>query len=371
MNSADHAATNADPPPPPLRLRSFNLIPATPTRWLIRGWLPREGITVLIGDEGIGKSLWWVHVAAAITTGSALPELGMDARESGAVVVVLTEDTAGEVSSRLTVAGADMAHVHLLTVGEAEDSPTFPDRTAELLDLLRAEAVTAALVVVDVWLDTVQGSVSVKDAQQSATALAPWRAIAMDLDAAVLLIGHTNRMATGSTRDKTGATSTLRKKARSYLFAMRPVDGEGAERRDRLYIGPDKTSSGTHGAAVDYRIAISQVREPTPEDSGTAARLESHGRLPRPIADYLRERHDTESGGPGDRRRGQAAEWLREYMADPDRSAGYPVGSLKRAAADAGFSARTIERAMAECGESSRAAGNVWLFRLREGGEPT
>lgn len=85
--------------------RAGDLKPAAQPRWLARNRMPRRSVSLLIGDEGIGKSLWWVLVVAAVTTGKAVPEMGIPAREPDDVILVLTEDTWSEdVLPRLLVA---------------------------------------------------------------------------------------------------------------------------------------------------------------------------------------------------------------------------------------------------------------------------
>ncbi|MET4432079.1 hypothetical protein ABIA65_005398 [Mycolicibacterium sp. 624] len=59
-------------------------------RWLAKNRLPRGAVSLLVGDEGLGKSLFWVYLAAAITTGKPLLEFGVPARDPGHVFVVVT-----------------------------------------------------------------------------------------------------------------------------------------------------------------------------------------------------------------------------------------------------------------------------------------
>ena len=49
---------------------------ASQPRWLARNRLPRAAVSLLVGEEGIGKSLMWVWLASAISTGKPLPEFG-------------------------------------------------------------------------------------------------------------------------------------------------------------------------------------------------------------------------------------------------------------------------------------------------------
>ena len=68
------------PEPLPRLWRATDLKPAAQPRHLAKGRLIRAAINLLVGDEGIGKSLLWVWIVAAITTGRALPEFGIPAR---------------------------------------------------------------------------------------------------------------------------------------------------------------------------------------------------------------------------------------------------------------------------------------------------
>src|ERR1700693_6248520 len=51
-----------------------DLEPVQQPRWLAKGRVPRGEPCLLIGDEGVGKSLFWIWLAAHITTGNAFPE---------------------------------------------------------------------------------------------------------------------------------------------------------------------------------------------------------------------------------------------------------------------------------------------------------
>ena len=82
-------------------------------------------------------------------------------------------------------------------------------------------------------------ALNVRDAQQARLALHPWKDIATETDAAIWLLGHSNRLSTGSVRDRYGATYVLRQKARMTIWAMQDErrhparrSGESQRRRD-------------------------------------------------------------------------------------------------------------------------------------------
>lgn len=195
--------------------RPGELKPAAQPRWLAKDRLPFAAITLLVGEEGIGKSLLWVLIVAAVTTGRALPWFGIPARQPGLVIIVCTEDDwQTVVLPRLIVAGADLTMIRVFcTEDDGSGSPIFPRD----LSLIREADPKPALVVVDCWLDTVPAGLSVRDPQQARLALHAWKDAATITDAAMLLLCHTNRVATPNARDRYGATGELRKKARMTL----------------------------------------------------------------------------------------------------------------------------------------------------------
>jgi hypothetical protein len=116
------------------------------------------------------------------------------------------------------------------------------------LDLIRVADPMPAAVVVDCWLDSVPPDLPVRDPQQACrAALHPWKDVVTVTDAAVLLPGHTNRVASASARDLCGATGELRKKARmtlahrcEVLLAQPPANTVGA-RSDWSALGAQST----------------------------------------------------------------------------------------------------------------------------------
>jgi hypothetical protein len=299
-------------------------------KFLAKNRIPLGAATILCGDEGIGKSLFWVLVVAAVTTGRAMPALGIPARDPADVILVLTEDDWAEtVLPRLTVAGADMDRISVICADDdGTGSPTFPDDMGLILDADPAPA----LIVIDAWLDTVPSNLMVRDAQQSRAALHPWKEAAAKTGAAVLLLTHSNRVATSNMRDKYGATAALRQKARMTLYALAdPDDGT-------LIIGPDKANGApTRTNASRFRILAEQYFNPTPDHDGTVPSLQFVGET-KPIKEHLLDLFATEQRKP--RQGTEAEQWLAEYLAD-----GPHLATEVEKAAAGGFSAAQLRRA--------------------------
>lgn len=325
---------------------ALDLKQAEQPRWLAKGRLPRAAISLLVGDEGIGKSLLWVWIVAAITRGHALSEFGIPGRDPARVIVVATEDDwSTTVRPRLEVAGADLSMISVIcTEDDGSGAPTFPADMHLILDADPAPA----LVVVDAWLDTVPSGLSVKDPQQARRALHPWREAATRTDAAVLLLTHTNRVDSGNARDKYGATGELRKKARLTLFAQQDEDGN-------LTVGPEKANTTAPVAASVFTIDGIQHFDATDEHDGTVPLLRYVGDSDRTAREHIVDNHagdDRESNRDVD-------DWLRAYLA-PARQKATEVFT----AADAnGFSKDQVKRAKKRIGAQAVKDG-VWWWQL-------
>lgn len=313
--------------------RATDLRPATQARWLAKGRLPLAAISLLVGDEGIGKSLLWVWIVAAITTGKPLPEFGIPEGNPEHVILVCTEDDwSTTVRPRLEVAGADLTKVQVIcTEDDGSGAPTFP---RDLYLISQAEP-TPVLVVVDAWLDTVPPGLSVRDPQQARQALHPWKEVATATDAAVLLLCHTNRVASASARDRYGATGELRKKARMTLYAQADDDG-------RLVVGPEKMNTAAPIPASRFAITSIQHFPPSEDSDGTVPLLAYAGDSERTAREHIADAYETEHG-TDTQDRADAERWLRDYLTQEGPRA--RSAETKREAAKAGLSEKVIRRA--------------------------
>ncbi len=323
-------------------------------KFLASNHIPFGAVTILCGDEGIGKSLFWVLIVAAVTTGKPVAELGIPEREPADVILVLTEDDWQTcVLPRLMVAGADLDRIEVIcTDDDGTGSPIFPDN----MDLIIDADPKPALVVVDAWLDTVPAKLQIKDAQQSRLGLHPWREAAGKTGAAVLLLTHSNRLATASIRDKYGATASLRQKARMTLYALQdPQDGT-------LIVGPDKANNAPmRTKASRFRILAEVYFNPSADHDGTVPSLQYAGSTGKSIKQHLAELADAEQRKT--RRRGAAETWLIGFLADGPRKSTDVLAEGARAEGE--FSRDQLRRAKDKVGRSFKdTGGDCWWWEL-------
>ncbi|QXC42199.1 MULTISPECIES: AAA family ATPase [Rhodococcus] len=268
--------------------------------WIANGRVPKGCTTILIGDEGIGKSLFWVWLVAKVTKGEAVPLFGIPARSPMNVAIVATEDDwATVVAPRLIVAGVDMKRVYVISSYEdGAGSPTFPDN----MNLIPEDV---GMIVVDAWLDTVSESVSVKDPQQARTAIRPWTEFGTRTGITPLLLTHTNRVSSGSARDKYGSSGELRKIARMTLFAQ--VDDDGT-----FTVGPEKHNTTAPIKASVFRIEVVPYFPPTEENNGgTIGRLVLVGDSEHTAREQITASHETSAGGTKSQ---TCKKWLSDFM---------------------------------------------------------
>lgn len=313
-----------------------DMVKPRPIQWLAHNRIPRGAVTVLVGDEGIGKSLLWVWLAARITTGRPAPEFGVPAGAPGHVVLFLAENGLADMDRpRMEAAGVDPEYVHVYCV-EADGSGTPPLDLFAVADILAADF-TPALIVADPWLDMVPSNLSVKDGQQAKRALRPWRELAVKTNAGVLLVCHTNRTDSANARDKYGATAELRKTARMTLFAQ--VDDE----TEHLTIGPEKSNVAARGIpASQFTITAESMRGFT---DGVPV-LTFAGESAKTATDIIADKWEASRPDADDRTDVQV--WLETYLTDHGPTLRKDV--LKAGKAEGFTVSKTLSRALKALG---------------------
>lgn len=322
--------------------------------WLARQRLPRSAVTILVGDEGIRKSLLWVWIVAAVTTGKPLDEFGIPERDPEDVFLVVTEDEwSFTVRPRLEVAGADLSRISVICAEkDGSGSPVFPRDMV----LITTAPTKPSLIVVDAFLDTVPGNLQMKDPQQARQALHPWKEVATRTGAAIMLLTHTNRVDSAKARDKYGITGELRKKARMTLFAQQDDDGF-------LVVGPEK--SNIVGKVLASKFTIQPVKkfEPTIDHDGTVPLLSWVGESSLTASDHIEETYSSQHGEDANDR-SAAADWLEDYLTEQGGSAASK--DVKKKAKAEGISDRSIKRAAKTLGVKVTSEGfprtTVWTL---------
>lgn len=200
-----------------------NLKNARPPRWAWDRWVPLGYLSLILGTEGVGKGTLASWAIAAWTRGELFGHLiGTPAT----VAVLGDEDSFDHVwVPRLHAAGADLDRVVQLEKPDA-GFITLADDQARLAEAVKAHDVR--VLYMDALLDNLGVKVDDYRAKEVRSALQPGRALARELDIAVIGSLHPNKRG-GSFRELVAGSSAFNAVSRSSLLLADDPDNEGGK----------------------------------------------------------------------------------------------------------------------------------------------
>ena len=225
-----------------LQIRKMSEVELQEINWLWYPYIARGKITMIQGDPGEGKTTLALRLAAACSTGQALP--GMTITEPVNVIYQTAEDGLGDtIKPRLMEAGADEDRV--LNIVEDTFSLTLLDERIEA-----AIVQTGAKLMI---LDPVQGYVGEKvdmnRANEIRSVMKNVAAVAERTGCAIVLVGHLNK-ATGTNSAYRGLGSIdFRAAARSVLLV-----GRMKKEPNVRVIVHDKSSLAPEGKSIAFSL---------------------------------------------------------------------------------------------------------------------
>ncbi len=329
--------------------RASDMAESKPVAWrLAPGYLAAGKVNLLVGAEGIGKSLWAIRAITSVTTGESWGPFTISSDPADAILIATEDGWEDTIRPRLEVAGADLDRVHVLCADEdGTGTATFPE---DMPALWKFE-VAPSLVVVDAWIDTVPGGLQVKDAQKARRAVGPWKDYAAKTGAAALLVTHTNRLESQDIRNTYGLSGALRQVARSTMYALEDPDTNG------LLVGPDKSNLGAKGVAHRFIKTPVQHFARTEASDGTVAPLESIGSDDKSIQDMLAEQVDAARQVP----KTQGIDlWLKAMLSGGPM----PSADLEAKAHAEGYSPDQLRGAGDRLGAKRTKEGKKWMTSL-------
>jgi RecA-family ATPase len=115
-----------DPEPDELELQTLDEFEERDVDWLIRGYIPKEQITLLCGTGGTGKTSVWISLVAALSTGSrtlfdgTVDDAFLPKREPQKILFFSGEDTIEHViKKRLHAQRADMSNIMTVSIDDS------------------------------------------------------------------------------------------------------------------------------------------------------------------------------------------------------------------------------------------------------------
>ncbi len=353
-DTAKPAGTDtADAGPIPVILSLADVQPES-VRWLWPGRVGLGKLTLLAGDPGLGKSFITLDMAARVSTGMPWPDARAEPNPAGGVVLLSAEDDpADTIRPRLDAAGADVSRIRLLQAVRHSDPETGVEleksfcltRDLQALELAVQQTPTCRLVVID----PITAYVGKTDSHVNAEVrglLAPLVELARRCGVAIVAVTHLNKASTMPAVYLAMGSLAFVAAARSVWAVTKDKDN-ATERR--LFL-PVKNNLGNDRTGLAYRL------EQTGNESAYVAWE------PEPISVSADDALGERDKGDEQSDRAQAAEWLRDALADgPVRS----TDVIAQAKAN-GISEKTLRRGFHDMGGKPRKGSfdGGWYWEL-------
>lgn len=319
--------------------------------WLDPGRIPLGLVTILMGEPGVGKSLYSLQLAA---------RLSADGQTS---LVLSAEDSeAATIRPRLEACQARLGLVHATRFQDDDGNErglALPSDT-DALDRMVA-ATEARLVVIDPIVAYLDSRIdSHKDASVR-QALHPLHRLAEAHGCAVLCVLHVNKGLGSDWYRRLSGSGGFGGAARSVLVFGRDPDDPDPDRGNRRVLAAAKVNNDKPATSQTWEIVPIFLPASDGDPDVDTARLELVGDSPHGARSLLTV--DRSDDGPSQSER--AEDFLREQLyAGP-----VSVKELKGAAEAHGIAWRTVERAKARLGVTAERAGGladrgVWQWAL-------
>lgn len=338
--------------------RSLTVTSATQIRsktatWWIPDRLPKGGLVLLGGREGLGKSLVTVTWAAAMTRGQLPGQDNTPAR----VGMVIGEDALDTtVKPRLAAANADMALVDFITVnvdGLEAGNPVIPLDTHRLRGLVEARGY--GMVILDPLVSVLDGRLDSHKDHSIRQALDPLNRLAAQTVSTFVGLVHEGKGG-GDLSNRVLGSRAFTASARVLLTVTRDPQDDST----RLLTVP-KSNLGRSGDDVEawpFQIVPHVI---TTDD---------HTEMDTPTVAWNRPRYVSQADlvVPEDAETrstvAECAEWLTDYLTN--NGGEVPRKTITAAAKAEGYSPSTLDRAKRRAGITYRSFGyprtTVWTL---------
>lgn len=329
---------------------------------LLEQKIPLGTLTLVGGYAGEGKSSWLIHVSALGSTGQLPGDLLGECVPS--VWVNIEDDPSRVQVPRLRAAGADLEHVHFLSMESTIDDvtrDTIPVLPMDVNAIRHAiSGVAARLVVLDPASSLMAGDLNKReDARRSLDALS---ALAQELDIAIVLVMHLSK-GRGRASEKISGSHALRDAVRSVLLIARD------DETDNRIITLDKSNYSPHvGRSWAFSMADTEVLT---DDGDTmhVGRVIDLGESELSVNEIINR--DPEGEEQNDRNDAQS--FILECLNEKEALEA-PAGDVLKAGRAAGFSDNDLKDARRrsknpriETRKSGFGAGWVWAIAVEDG----
>jgi Bifunctional DNA primase/polymerase, N-terminal/AAA domain len=332
-----------------------DLVRVRPLKWAWRDRVLLGALNLLVGAEGVGKGTLIAYLIAKLSRG----ELDGDLHGDPATVVLIGDEDSFDLvwTPRLHVADADLERVREVR-GRDGGAISFPRDARQLREII---ATTRARVVIfDQLLDNLDAGVDDWRSKAVRRALAPVRALAQELDVAVLGVLHINKEEGTSFRRSVSGSHGFNALSRSSLLVAQHPEGPNARR----VVARGKGNYGPRPDSLEFMI------------DGRTARINGHDIEASLAFDFKPCAFSAESllAGPKPEAASKAEVARRYIMRELEDGDWHDAKPIIEALQGLGIAERVARKAREDIGaESERKpeyqGGARWRLRGRSGRE--
>ena len=325
-------------------LTSVNDVTVRETEWVIPHWIPKGGITLLVGDGGIGKTNLWCYLISRISGG--LPTMLDDPEyerpvppgaagtldyknqvflESGQNRTCLyfskEDSTSRRLRDTLEMYGADIENIHTIDIEHLHGLHYTSPSLEKMIEEQRP-----AICIFDPVQAFYPNGASMTSRQQSREALDHLIRLGQQYNTAFLLVCHTNKRKTDDWRERISGSADLPDIARSVIFTSYT---EIKPHHEIHYISNEKNSYAPLQHTVLYRI-----------DNKTGVTYA--GFSMKNFADYVHDEPFEEKIGKPKTQKERCSDTILSLLKEQKKM---PIKELDEALLAIGFGAKTVRNA--------------------------
>lgn len=325
---------------------SLSSVQTAAVEWLVPGLFPRGELSVLGADGGTGKGLWQAQLIAYVTAGKAAGFFSNPAPRPCNVLIFSGEDDPARVlRPRLLAAGAEVSKVFVITSDGffRDNKHLLALDSDEFSEIIRSTS--PDLVIVDPYQSFLNMEIKMAERNQMRGTTTPFRAVLREVNAAGLLVAHSNKKGAVSGRQRLADSSDLWDASRCVIMMGRD------KLTKQVYVSNEKNS-----CAQECKTTLFSIEGATVEGVKTAVAV-YQGTTEKKDYDFIMEKVSRPAAAKED-----AAEAI-ENILNESQSGSMESEKLRLAVMEeTGCSERTYKRAKADLKE----AGKIEMRQIRQ-----
>jgi len=371
VDAEQHGSALEKVPSLKLKTKKLSEFDIEPTNWIIKdkhgGGLLVAGLSMLVGQSGLGKSTLTRYIAASVTNGGKDGKIIVD---EGDVLFLCFEDSVSEtILPHVICCGGNPDRIHIVDGCVGEDGKEVAWNATMMKEVKEYLAThpSIKLVIIDVLTSLTAGTkASTNDADQTRAILEPLNKMGQEHGVAILTLHHPNKHGTNA-RAAISGSNQLTATARVVWLLGKGEDGEVRQ----LAAAKANYNKISSGLAFRHRLVPRSEVESMADKYGKRipASIPDDEFNTVEIIDYHVAsaddlvRNSTEPVSTHDR----CTKWLLAHLAGGERKLS---AILEQECIDAGFTSIALRRSrkeLSDLGELETFREDAkWYVRLRE-----